>query len=321
MGGPGARPYRLPMRIAFVSTSGDRVVAEDLDRPHHARACAAAGLDLEHPSWRDASVDWGAYDLLVLRSPWDYAEHVAAFTSWLAKVEATGRVHNPPPVVRWNLDKRYLAELRERGVPVIPTRYAASLEEVGAALAEATTPEVVVKPVVSAGSRNTGRFTPADPAARELGRRILGEAREVMVQPFAASVAHAGEVSLVLFDGELSHAFHKGPLLAPGGGLLGGRYQEKVSPIEASPGQREVARCAGAAVREIGRERFGITEPLLYARFDVIELDDGSPALLEAELFEPSFFLFTGAGSAERFAAAVERRARAARRARVGPGR
>ncbi|MEZ5138898.1 MAG: hypothetical protein R2711_09080 [Acidimicrobiales bacterium] len=43
--------------------------------------------------------------------------------------------------------------------------------------------------------------------------------RTAMVQPAAPSVAERGEVALVLVDGELSHAYRKGPLLAPGGGL------------------------------------------------------------------------------------------------------
>ena len=299
------------MRIAFVTTSDERVIHEDVDRPFHVQAFAAAGLDLEHGSWWDDGIDWAAYDLVVLRSPWDYPEHPREFAAWLAKVEGRAALHNPPSVVRWNLDKRYLADLREHGVPVIPTRYATSLAEAEAALEGAGAPEVVVKPSVSAGSRNTGRFRPDDPSARDLSRLILEEGRTVMIQPFASHVADSGEVSLVLFDGEVSHAFRKGPLLASGGGFIGGAYREDISPATASREQLAVARAAEAAVRRIGAERLGVDAPLLYARFDVVPLDDGSEALLEAELFEPAFFLSTAPGAAERFAAAVERRARA----------
>ena len=50
-------------------------------------------------------------------------------------------------------------------------------------------------------------------------------------------------------------------------------------------------------------------EPLLYGRYDLVRLDDGTEALLEAELFEPSFFLDTDPDSPARFVDAVRRRA------------
>jgi hypothetical protein len=42
----------------------------------------------------------------------------------------------------------------------------------------------------------------------------------------------------------------------------------------------------------------------LYARLDLVETNEG-PALLEAELFEPSYFVHTAPASEARFASAV----------------
>jgi hypothetical protein len=296
------------VRVAYVTTDLDRVGHEDVDRPFHERAAGPADLVLEHPCWGDPSVDWAAYDLLVLRSPWDYTTRQREFLAWLDRVESLAPVHNPPAVVRWNLDKHYLAELAEAGVPVIRTAFADSEAEVVATLRSHGGDPVVVKPSVSAGSRNTGRFAADAPGALDLARTILAEELSVMIQPFARSVDEDGEISLVLFDGRFGHAFRKGAMLAAGGGLRGGSYRENISPASPTAAQREVARSAELAVRRLCGERFGVTAPLLYARYDLVTLDDGSPALLEAELFEPCFFLHVAPDSARLLAEAVRRR-------------
>ncbi len=297
------------MRVAFVTTDWERVRNEDLDREWHDRAWAAAGETIDHVAWWDGTADWSAYDLVVIRSPWDYSERIDEFLVWLDGLGTEVPLHNPASVVRWNLDKRYLADLEALGVPVIHTEFLDSETDVSEALAPYGDGEIVVKPNVSAGSRHTGRFHATDSRALDLARTILHEGKSVMLQPCAKSVASVGEVSLVYFDGRFSHAFRKGPILAPGGGLLGGGYRETISAVEPSGEQRRVAEAASAATAAYNRERLRIDDPLLYARYDLIELHDGSTALLEAELFEPSFFLSVAGGAAERFRDAVLRRA------------
>lgn len=272
--------------VAFVTTSDPAYVAHDYDRAAHDASFAARGVALSHCAWDDPAVDWAAYDLVVVRSPWDYSQRVEEFLGWLGSLDTTVKLHNPATLIRWNLDKRYLAELAAAGVPVIPTRYATTPDEVHAAVAATDAAEVVVKPAVSAGSRNTGRFACDDAGAVSLAQTILGEGGEVMVQPCAASVAERGEGAMVLFNGELSHAFRKGPILASGGGFLGGEYTEAVAPWTPSDAERDVARAAARAA-----SAYSQGAPLLYGRFDIVTLDDGAPALLEAELFEPCFFI------------------------------
>lgn len=300
------------MRIAFVTTDLERVRHADADRPLHERAFARAGIPLEYRSWRDPEVEWEAYDLVVVRSPWDYTERREEFAVWLDRLDAREpAVHlaNPAAVIRWNLDKRYLLDLAERGVPVIPTELAESAAAADGLLEAHGDAEVAVKPVVSAGSRNTGRFRAHDPAARELARVILGEGLAVMVQPFARTVGRDGEASLVFFAGALSHAFRKAPILAPGGGFLGGAYREEISPLSPDAETRRAAEACDAAVRRHCAERLGVEGPLLYARYDFVRGDDGRAVLLEAELFEPAFFLHVDPDSPARFADAVRRRA------------
>jgi len=161
---------------------------------------------------------------------------------------------------------------------------------------------------VSAGSRHTGRFTAGDPAARRLATTILDEGTPVMVQPSVASVAAVGETSTLVFDGQVSHTVRKGPLLSLGGGLTGGAYTERLTPEVLAPSQRAVVESAAATVHRLVADRFGVDEPLLYARFDIVTLDDGTEAVLEVELAEPTFFLEVDPDAAGRFAAVLARR-------------
>ncbi|HEX7444279.1 MAG TPA: hypothetical protein VF320_10345 [Acidimicrobiales bacterium] len=288
-------------KVAFATAPPEHIGGNDTDRPFHERACAAVGIALEHRVWSDPSVDWDAYDLVVVRSTWDYLDALDAFGTWLGRLGALGTVHNPAPVISWNLDKRYLLDLQAYGVPVIPTEVCNTSAEVVTVLARHPG-EVVVKPVVSAGSRLTGRFAATDPEARALAEGILGGGTAVLVQPAVASVATEGEVGVVVFGGVISHAVRKGPILALGGGLVGGTYTERLAPEVLTPSRRAVVEAASTAVRRLVAERFGVSAPLLYARFDLVTLDDGSDVVLEAELAEPSFFLETDPAAADRFA-------------------
>lgn len=298
-------------RVAFATAPSDYLGANDTDRPHHEAAARAAGVDLEHVVWSDPLADWSGYDLVVVRSTWDYLDHLEAFDAWLGALDGLGTLHNPAAVVRWNLDKRYLAELSTCGVPVIDTRVCDDASGVAAALGAVagSNGEVVVKPVVSAGSRLTGRYASGDPAAAALADRILAGGTAVLVQPAVASVATEGEVAALVFGGTISHAVRKAPLLALGGGLVGGTYTERVVREDLTRGRRAVVEAASAAVARLVADRFGVHEPLLYARIDLVTLDDGSDVVLEVELAEPTFFLDAVPAAASSFAALVARRA------------
>jgi glutathione synthase/RimK-type ligase-like ATP-grasp enzyme len=261
------------------------------------RGLPAALGGAEWAVWDDPSVDWKAYDLVVIRSTWDYQERRDQYVAW---AQALGdRLVNPPEIVVWNTDKAYMRELSAAGLPVVPTELVAP----GAAFT-APAGEYVVKPTVSAGSRDTARFAPGeDERAAALVAAIHASGRTAMVQPYLASVDARGETALLLFDGVYSHAIVKSALLAPGAAPTQEFFApETIAPRAASAAERAVADRVMAWVAE----RFGGAPA--YARVDLVEGDDGAPVVLELELTEPSLFFTHSDGAEARWAGAVLRR-------------
>ncbi len=274
----------------------------DEDEPLLVAALAAAGLSAAPADWADPAVDWAAATAVVVRSTWDYAPRREEFLAWARRVEAVTRLANPAAVLTWNTDKRYLRELAGAGVPVVPTAWIEEPGDVDPALAR-WPGDVVVKPVVSAGARDTARFAPADrDGARALAGRVLAGGRAVMVQPYLDRLDAEGETGLVYVDGALSHAFGKGALLA-GAALGEGLYaEEEITARTATADQRRL----GDRVLDWVGERTGGAP--LYCRVDLVPGDDGAPQVIEVELTEPSLFLTTADGAADRFAAAISAR-------------
>ena len=134
-----------------VLVAGSRVRSERSDaetRPLLA-ALAARGVDAVDLPWDepDETADWAGADLVVVRTTWDYTERRDAFLAWAARVEAGTRLQNPLAVLEWNSHKRYLVELAEAGVPVVPT----TLLPQGRSPGPLPPGPLVVKPAVSAG--------------------------------------------------------------------------------------------------------------------------------------------------------------------------
>ncbi|MDN6566479.1 MAG: glutathione synthetase, partial [Actinomyces sp.] len=126
---------------------------QDEDEPLALAALARAGVETEVVCWDDPEVDWSRFDRAVLRSTWDYHRHLDAFLTWLDEVDGLTELVNPLALVRWSLDKHYLADLEGAGVPITPTVYIAPGEQ-------SVFPEgdFVVKPAVGAGSQEAASY-------------------------------------------------------------------------------------------------------------------------------------------------------------------
>ena len=281
------------MRIALATAIEAFALDDDLSPlldALRARGHAAHAL-----AWDDMTVSWSRFDLVLLRSTWNYTAMPIAFLAWCERVAAVTRLLNPHALVRWNTDKRYLADLAKAGVPVIESHYLAPGDAADSFPALA---EFVVKPCIGAGSRDTQRYTaPNRAAAIAHAKRLLDAGRHVLVQPYLEAVDTAGETALLFFAGRYSHAIRKGPLLRRDGEATRALFApEAITAREPSAEEIAVAHRALAAIPGGAP---------LYARVDLLPSPTG-PQLLELELAEPSLFFAEAPGSADRFAAAID---------------
>ncbi|MEJ7635309.1 hypothetical protein [Aeromicrobium sp.] len=263
----------------------------DADLPLLLAAAQDRGAEAEVVVWDDPAVDWSSYEAVVIRSCWDYIERRAEFLAWAASVP---RIHNPHEVLAWNTDKVYLRQLEAAGLPIIETRW-----NVGEGDDLGEHAEWVVKPTISAGSRDTARWATAEEVYAH-SASLIGAGRTSMTQPYISSVDDEGETAMLYFGGELSHAIRKGPLLERGEGVRQDRdSRESITPRVPSAAQREIADHTMRVAEGITGSTF------LYARVDLVTAADGSPLVIELKLTEPSVFLPQSDGGERRFVDAV----------------
>jgi glutathione synthase/RimK-type ligase-like ATP-grasp enzyme len=264
------------MRAAFL------VPAPDYPEPWRwafdveAEALTAAGCTVDPVAWTEIG-DVSDYDLVLPLVAWGYHFDYPRWLDLLARAEAERwPMINPPALLRWNSDKAYLAELAERGVSTVPTLAVeaccdADLEE---ARRRFDADWLVIKPPVSASAFGTHRIGPNDDLPPASVRRPM------IIQPLIEEIARTGEFSLMLFDGEYSHAVVKRP---KAGDFRVQEYLGGVTlPCKAPPaGAVALAQTALAAT----------PAHAAYARVDIIPDDEGTLRIMELELIEPALFL------------------------------
>jgi glutathione synthase/RimK-type ligase-like ATP-grasp enzyme len=277
----------MSARVALVTCAELPELGED--EPLLLHALRDRGVDARPEVWDDAAVDWAAYDLVVVRSAWDYSSRRDEFVAWARTVP---RLLNPAEVIEWNTDKRYLRS--------VPRAVSTTFVDPGDRW-DPPAGEYVVKPAVSAGSRDTARYSPGEESlSREHVAALQAAGRTVMVQPYLGAVDTHGETALLFFDGEYSHAIRKGQMLQPGQAPTGEviYLEEQISAREPDDDER-------AAADEVLESLPWPRESLLYARVDLIPGADGAPRLVELELTEPSLFLSYSEGAPDRLARRV----------------
>lgn len=249
---------------------------------------AAAGIRATMCDWRDARGRQDGGPTLV-RSTWNYIHHLDEFRDWVRRTAAAGPMWNPPDVMLDNLDKRYLLDLEARGVPIIPTAimHRGMPADIAALAAMRGWDEIVIKPVVGAGSFETHRVTAGSREASAICRRLMAD-RDVLVQPYLTSVDGYGERALVWIDGEFTHAVRKSPRFA-----ADAEQVSEALPLTAA--ERAVGTAALAPIRD----------RLLFARVDVAPGPMGGPLVMELELVEPSLFLLQSPPALDRLVAAT----------------
>ena len=257
----------------------------------------ALGWQTEVVSWRNKDVNWSDYEVVIIRSPWDYQDDMASFLKVLENIEqSSARLENSLAVVEWNINKSYLKSLSQENVTIVPTLWPETFDARNMAgyFRHFSTEQVVLKPRVSANADNTFWLTKDNYQDKITELTAAFTDRELMVQPFMADICSEGEFSLFYFNGEFSHAILKTPAQGDfrvqeehGGGLLA------VTP---EPTLTAAANKTMQAISKLHGE-------LLYARIDFVRYQD-TFALMEAELIEPSLYFNMDKASPQRFAQA-----------------
>jgi len=276
------------VRVAILTPAPDFWEAWNWAYDVEAAVLEQAGIAVEPRPWSEVG-DLSGFDLVMPLVAWGYHADPSRWHGLLDRLEGEKvRTLNPVPLLRWNSDKRYLAELGRKGVVVIPTRLAEEFDE--AALADARSEfgdELVIKPPVSASADGTHRLRAHDPLPE------ASRGRAMMIQPFLRSIAEEGEYSIMLFGCAFSHAIVKRPKagdyrVQP---HLGGTEE----PCTAPPGSIELAKAALAAA----------PAKAAYARVDMVRDASGQLAIIELELIEPSLWLQHAPDKGASFASAV----------------
>jgi glutathione synthase/RimK-type ligase-like ATP-grasp enzyme len=233
------------------------------------------GCTVEPLAWTKVG-DIAGYDLVMPLVAWGY--HLD-YPRWLVLLDRAEAEHwpmiNPPALLRWNGDKAYLAELADRGVSTVPTLAVeaccdADLDE---ARRRFDTNWLVIKPPVSASASGTHRLGPSDDLPVDSARRPM------IIQPLIEEISRTGEFSLMLFDGQYSHAVVKRP--KSGDFRVQPHLGGVTLPSKAPPGAELLAKQALAAA----------PAKATYARVDIVPDDEGTLRIMELELIEPALFL------------------------------
>jgi glutathione synthase/RimK-type ligase-like ATP-grasp enzyme len=255
----------------------------------------ALGWQIEMVSWRDTSVNWSNYEVVIIRSTWDYQDDMTGFVRVLSDIEhSSARLENSLDVVQWNINKSYLKRLQMSDVTIVPTLWPEifDTDDIAEYFSHFSTEQIILKPRVSANADNTFWLTKNNYHEKLSDLKQAFASRELMVQPFMADICREGEFSMFYFNGELSHTILKTP--AQGDFRV---QEEHGGDLLAVTPEPELEAAANKTMQAIS----ALHGNLLYARVDFVR-HQNTFALMEAELIEPSLYFNMDKTSPQRFA-------------------
>jgi glutathione synthase/RimK-type ligase-like ATP-grasp enzyme len=302
------RPRHPGEAVAFATDSAHAQLTADDERL--AAALRGLGVRVDPAVWSDATVRWGDYDLVLVRSCWDYHLRLGEFLMWLAALETSGvTLRNPPALVRWNAHKRYLDELGADGIRVVPGAWV-RVGGLARALARCGWDDAVVKPAVGASAYGIFRTSPR--SAGEGERRIRDlvasgtVSNEFLVQPYVPEIVSDGEWSLVFLPDGGRLRFSHGVCKRPAPEDFRVQLELGGTAVAATPAAGLVADAWAALERACARCAVPAAE-VLYARVDGFARR-GRLVITELECIEPELFLAHDPDAAARLAGATVQR-------------
>lgn len=238
------------------------------------------GLNTLRLAWDDDSFDWVTTKTILFRTTWDYFHRFKEFSSWLSKVAKQTTLLNSETIIRWNIDKHYFIDLEQQGITITPTHFIeqntpTSLRQLHETL---EWNETVLKPCISGSARHTYRLTLETIEAHEALFQSLITHEAMMLQPFQHQIVTKGEVSMMVFNGQFTHAVLK--QAKAGDFRVQDDFGGSVSIYHPSSEEISFAEKATKSCPELP----------IYARVDIFTDNNGSIALSELELIEPELW-------------------------------
>mgnify|MGYP002713203569 CR=1 FL=1 len=273
----------------------DRLVLEALQEQ---------GLKVIRKSWDDVNFDWSSTKLAMFRTTWDYFDRYEEFSKWFQSVSQQTRFINSKKLIDWNIDKHYLKDLSDAGVTIPKTFFVekgsqTTLEKVfSEAIDHFGFKEdiFVLKPCVSGAARHTYKIKKMNIADYEAVFQKLISEEAMMLQEFQGNIVSEGEISMMLFNGEFTHAVLK--IAKPGDFRVQDDFGGSVHEYTPSKEQISFAQKVVNAAPELP----------VYARVDLFKDNDGNWALAELEIFEPELWFRRNPEAANTLAKAIKTR-------------
>lgn len=249
------------------------------------------GIEAIELPWDDLDTDWDAFDAVLVRTTWDYHLRADTFRTWLNQLsDLMIPVFNPLDVLRWNMDKIYLRELRAAGVPIVPTVWGDKSTDLLAVMDKQGWPKVVIKPRF--GASGDGLSIIYRDEVKSMTPSALDR---TLIQPLLPEI-HAGEYSFIFSQGRYLHTVHKRP--APDDIFVHEERGGVISSADPDPGLIAQAQAViHAAASCTGHD----LDDFVFSRVDGV-LRDGQLLLMELELVEPELFFEHHPPAAERIA-------------------
>ncbi len=256
------------------------------------------GWRMDFIPWDKKHINWGQYDIVIIRSTWDYQARLEKFLFVLKEIDnSSATLINPLDIVKWNIDKKYLIELKNKGIDIVPSIYQDNFfsESIFLAFDHFQCKQLIIKPTIGANADNIFLFNSDTYQYIEDELMKKFKSRSFIIQPFIKSICSTGEYSLIYFGRKHSHTILKKP---KDGDF---RSQEEhggiISLVNNTP--IDIKHIADKTISKIKKGFF-------YARIDVLYCTD-KPVIMELELIEPSLYFNLDSSSSKRFATELDK--------------
>ena len=255
------------------------------------------GLKVIRVDWADPNFDWNSTRCAVFRTTWDYFDRLSAFEAWLLRVKVKTMFINSIDQVRWNMDKKYLLDFKEKGIKIVDTHVfyrgdARSLKEIYDSIG---IEDVVLKPTIAGAARHTYKLNASNIVEYEEIFQNLIKKEDMMIQPYQYSITTKGEISMMVIAGEFTHAILK--KAKSGDFRVQDDYGGTVHPYE--PGYLEM---------ELAEKVVKACDPMpFYARVDLMWNNSGDFTLSELELIEPELWFRKNTLAADKLARVIKK--------------